>query len=280
MEDIRITYPAPTLKEKLAYLMDNPGQSTADISLVPEMLANIGSTDPALRDDLIYETFARWIEGDQLSPGQLRELLDTCLDDSHVFYRIGAMEEDSVFTRTFSLLVVALIIDAHRRNQYLTAADLHEVKEKMIKYMATEKDVRGHVGEKGWAHATAHAADVLGELALCKELSDKQDLLDILNAISRKVVINNYIYINREDERMARAAVKVLGRKILEDQAIAMWLERFGEIKKTDRHPEDDYLRNNVKMFLRSLYFQLLPDSAQAQTRASIEAVLQKLSKF
>lgn len=279
MEEKDMTTLAPALKEKLFQIRNNPGHCVADLSLVPDMLANIGSTDPVLRDDLIYETFALWIEGDQFSPGQLKQLMDTCLDDSHVFYCIGAREDNSVFTRTFSLLVVALIIGAHRRNPFLTAAYLREVKEKMVRYMTAEKDVRGYVEVKGWAHSAAHASDVLGELALCRELSDKQDMLDILNVIREKVVINSHVYLTREDERMARAAVKVLGRKILDDQAIATWLERFGEIRKIDRHPEDDYLRNNVKLFLRSLYFQLLPDCGQAQTRASIEVVLQKLSK-
>ena len=175
---------------------------------------------------------------------------------------------------------MALIIDAHRRNRFLTLADLREVKAKMVRYMAEEKDVRGYVGEKGWAYSTAHAADVLGELAKCEELADKQDLLDILNAIREKVIINNYIYIHKEDERLARAVVGILGRSILDQQAIAGWLERFGEIQKSGSHPEDDYLRNNVKMFLRSLYFRLPPDGDEGQIRPLIESVLQKLSKF
>lgn len=272
----------PTLKEKLAYLRDNPhqGDSLADFDLVPEMLENIGSTDPLLRDDLIYETFARWIQADCFSAGQLKELLNTCMDHSHVFYKIGEEGTDSVFTRTFSLLIVALIIDAHRRTKFLTTPDLREVKEKMIRYMAAEKDVRGYVDEKGWAHSTAHAADVFRELAQCDEFTDRQDILDILNAIREKVVINNYLYIHKEDERMARALVSALDRKILDEPAITGWLESFGEIRKIDRHPEDDYLRANVKTFLRSLYFRLPPESTTDRRRASVEDILEKLSSF
>ncbi|WP_424359527.1 DUF2785 domain-containing protein [Methanocella sp. MCL-LM] len=269
-----------TLKEKLINIRNCPDHDTADFGLVPGMLENIGSTDPVLRDDLIYETFAGWIEADKFSPGELKHLLNTCLDDSHAFYRIGEEGTDSVFTRTFSLLVVALIIDAHRRNTFLTLADLREVKAKMVRYMAEEKDVRGYVGEKGWAHSTAHAADVFGELGKCEEFTDSRDLLDILHSVSEKVVINSYIYIHREDERLARAVVGILGRRILDKQAIVGWLEMFGEILKSGSHPEDDYLRNNVKMFLRSLYFRLSPDGYEGQIRPLIENVLQKLSKF
>ncbi|CAJ37449.1 DUF2785 domain-containing protein [Methanocella arvoryzae] len=275
-----MTTTVQTLKERLSSIRGNPGQSMVDTSLVSEMLASIGSTDPVLRDDLIYETFAGWIETDQFSPGELKRLLNVCLDDSHAFYRIGEEGTDSVFTRTFSLLVVALILDAHRRNSFLTPEDVREVKAKMVRYMAEEKDVRGYVGEKGWAHSTAHAADVLGELAKCGELEDKQDLLDILHVISEKVIIGNYIYIHKEDERLARAVVGIFGRGILDDREIAGWLERFGDIQKSGSHPGDDYLRNNVKMFLRSLYFRLSPDGSEGQIRPLIESVLQKLSKF
>ena len=59
------------LKVKLINLRDCPDQATVDLSLVPGMLENIGSTDPVLRDDLIYETFAGWIEADKFSPGEL-----------------------------------------------------------------------------------------------------------------------------------------------------------------------------------------------------------------
>ena len=275
-----MTGPLHTLEEKLKYIRSNPDQIGADLGLIPAMLENIGSTDPVLRDDLIYETFAGWIKADQLSPGELKHLLNACLDDSHTFYRIGEEGTDSVFTRTFSLLVVALILDAQRRNRFLTQADIREVKAKMVRYMAEEKDVRGYIEEKGWAHSTAHAADVLWELAKCGELADRQDLLDILHAVSEKVIISNYIYIHKEDERMARAVVCIFGRVILDEREIAGWLEGFGDIRKSGSHPEDDYLRNNVKMFLRSLYFRLSPDGSEGQIRPLIESVLQKLSKF
>jgi hypothetical protein len=275
-----MTSPTLTLKERLAYLKDNPDRGTADLAILQEMLENIGSPDPVLRDDLIYETFATWIESDKLTPGELKQLMDTCLDDSHVFYKIGESGADSVFTRTFSLLVIALIIDAHRRRKFLTTADLREVETKMIRYMAEEKDVRGFVDQKGWAHSPAHAADVLGQLARCDELKNPEDMLEILNAIRRKVVINNYLYINKEDERMARAAVHVLNRTILDQQAIDGWLNSFIDIRKIDSHPEDDYLRVNVKMFLRSLYFQLLQHGDIRQATGAVEIVVQKFGKF
>ncbi len=137
------------------------------------MAAHIGSPDPELRDDLIYDIFAHWIEADLLDAGQLKQLLDVSLDGSHLFYRIGESGTDSVFTRTFSALVIALIVDAHRRHAFLTSGELHRVKDEIEDYLCRERDVRGYVDGKGWAHAVAHAADMLAELAQCPELSSR-----------------------------------------------------------------------------------------------------------
>ena len=38
------------------------------------------------------------------------------------------------------------------------------MKDKLISYVNREKDVRGYVREKGWAHCMAHVADAFDEL--------------------------------------------------------------------------------------------------------------------
>ena len=274
---------AQTLKAKLTEIRNSkycPDDTQDYFSLATEMAEYLGSPDPELRDDLIYETFASWIEADRFSPTQLKHLLYTCLDDSHLFNKIGESGGDSVFTRTFSLLVIALIIGSHRRKDFLARADLASVKGKLVEYMRKEMDVRGYVDEKGWAHSTAHAADVFNELARCAEFTDPQDMMDILNALRGKAMINDYIYIHKEDERMVTAAVSVLNRRILEEQAVINWVESFLEIGKINKHPQDDYLRANVQSFLRSLYFRLLPDESKGHIRISLEVITGKLSKF
>lgn len=82
--------------------------------LALEMVTHIGSPDPQLRDELIYSTFSHWIEEGVLSPEQLQELLAIALDDQHLFYRIGESGTDSVFTRSFSVLLLPLILILHR----------------------------------------------------------------------------------------------------------------------------------------------------------------------
>src|SRR6056297_2433499 len=75
------------------------------------ILDNIGDTDPILRDELIYMVMANWISNDVYDRDELKEILNICLDEDHLFYQIGNKNNDSVFTRTFSVLQIAVLIN-------------------------------------------------------------------------------------------------------------------------------------------------------------------------
>ncbi len=73
------------------------------------MSGNIGPVDPELRVDLTYMVLANWIMDDVYDTDELKQLLNICLDDNHLHYKIGQTESDSVFTRTFSALILAVL---------------------------------------------------------------------------------------------------------------------------------------------------------------------------
>ncbi|HEY3272315.1 MAG TPA: DUF2785 domain-containing protein [Methanocella sp.] len=271
------------LKALLKVIQDNDyriGDHQNHFVLSQEMIAHLGSTDPELRDDLIYDIIAHWIEADLLDAGQLKQILDVCQGSSHLFYRIGESGTDSVFTRSFSLLVSALVINAHRRHAFLSSSELQAVKSRIEDYLSRERDLRGYVDGKGWAHAVAHAADVLGELAQCPSITDPAEMLAMLAAIKGRMETNDYAYIHEEDERMVSAVVHIMERKILPDQAIARWIESFPETRKIGKYPDDLYLRANVKAFLRSLYLRLSKIDDAAPMLVSLREKLNKVSRF
>ena len=133
--------------------------------LIPAMLEHIGSTDSILRDTCIYGTFCKLILEKQLDKGLLEEMLEACLADEMLFHGIGEAESDSVFTRSFTTLLIALILYSDNESGFLSGEMIVEVKEKLLVYMEAEKDLRGFVPGKGWAHSIAHAADAFDELA-------------------------------------------------------------------------------------------------------------------
>ena len=65
--------------------------------IIVAMMEHIGSTDPELRDKLIYSSFFRLINS--LNHEKLIELLELSLKDSFLFKGIGENVTDTVFTR-------------------------------------------------------------------------------------------------------------------------------------------------------------------------------------
>lgn len=126
----------------------------------------------------------------------------------------------------------------------------------MIRYLRQEQDLRGYVEGKGWAHAVAHAGDVLDDLAQCREMGSS-DLLEILCAISDKMSADGSPYVHEEDERMTTAVMSVLGRKILDDAVIEKWVQEFAAVIQGTKRSPSSYRRLNGKNFLRSLYFRM-----------------------
>lgn len=253
-------YEENKLKEKLIkiqnnnYLIEN---EESYFTLGLEMLENIGSLDPILRDELIYGILFHWILENQFTFEELKKLLEISIDKEHLFYKLYEKEEDAVFKRTFSVLIVALIIQKHRQENFLSKEKLYEVKDKLIEYMNNEKDVRGYVEVKGWAHSAAHTADALNKLVKCSFIT-KNDLLDVLKAIKTKVCIGYHVFIEEENERLVTVVETLFNKNLLSDLEITNWLNEFELKNPKTSYIENMHLEVNVKGFLRSLYFRLI----------------------
>ncbi|HET7377051.1 MAG TPA: DUF2785 domain-containing protein [Anaerolineae bacterium] len=246
--------------------------------LAQEMLAHLGSIDPELRDDLIYRTLSRWALRDQFNTDQLRQLLSIVTVDRHLFYRIGEKETDSVFTRTFSMLSIVLPLFVHRRSTFLSPDDVRSTLAKALDYLAKEKDWRGYIDGKGWAHAAAHSADVLDELAQCNEI-ERGGLLQILEAIRTTMSIDAAVFTHEEDERMAYATLSLIGRGLLIERDIEPWIRSFAPIEEAGG-VRDVYRRVNVKTYLRCLFFQATRRRSTEWITVPINETLYAISKF
>ena len=271
------------LKEKLQAFSENkflpPDEKIMD-EHIPSMLAHIGSVDPVLRDDLIYSTFAIWIfRHKALTQKKLREILQVILDEDHIHFKLGEQNTDSIFTRSFSALLLPLFLDAHRKESYLSNDELQTIKNKLLNLFRNEKDLRGYVSEKGWAHAVAHASDAIDELSLCSELG-KSDLNEILEVVRSTACKPNYSYSHLEEERMTTIVISIISREVLNEEEITKWIQGFEEqVSSVDTMPEKQVIQGNTKNFLQSLYFRL---RALKNNRfdSVLETTLQKLNPF
>lgn len=247
---------------------------------VPLLLQYIGDPQPELRDELIYPTFWNWIGKKQLfSEAELREMLSVLLDDGHLFYQIGSEEDPAVFTRTFSVLIVALILHQHRKRPFIDQQAFIQLKDALIRYYEQEKDLRGYVAEGGWAHAAAHGADALVELVQCEE-SDAAVQLEVLSAIKGMLYNDRHIFNADEDERMACILDAQITHHLLPQQVIAEWIGQLEECSSWPMSLNSFIAKVNTKKFLRCLYFRWLPGERGADLLDALLKAEAKLNEF
>lgn len=215
----------------------------------------LGSTDPELRDDIAYIVYANWLKRAMFSKeeilGHVNELLE------NLNQGIGETESDSVFLRAFSVLFLAEIVHNDNKKPFLEKAQFDVILAGGLRYLEAEKDPRGHVPVKGWAHALAHTADLLMVLGKNSK-TEKVDLETVLTGIAAKLVAStNWVYIHGEDERLVNAVMAILGRDVISVDFLKAWLKSLTEPEKSwnGAYMDDGQAKafHNVRNFLRSL---------------------------
>ncbi len=228
--------------------------------LTPPLLAALGSPDPVVREPA-PKIVDVWIERGLYAPAAMRAMAARMADN--LAAGLGERDTDSVFLRAFSLLVLTSIVSRDNTHPFYDAGDMRDILDRVLHYAAAERDLRGYIPGKGWAHAVAHTADILWALASNRHL-EAADLGRVLDAIAVLVAPPvAHIYLHNEDERLAHAALGVLHRDLAPPPAVATWLERLVRPDGRDLgfaallSQPDVAMRHNTIAFLRGLYFQL-----------------------
>ncbi|TGB05243.1 DUF2785 domain-containing protein [Halobacillus salinus] len=244
--------------------------------LTTMMLQRIGSIHPVLRDELIHTIFTTFIGRGYYNEEQLKNILQSILNKNYLFYRISnsKKEEDAVFKRSFSVLLIPPIIEKHRKTPFLKEEEVLRVWDNLKKYMQQEMDHRGYVKDKGWAHAMAHAADAINAVAGCDEITS-QHVLEMLPVIREQFMIEQP-YLFDEEERMV-TAILTMFKKIESNQRVE-WLETLLYERESWQDPSEDIIINNSKHLLRALYFRML-EGDYRELRQVLENLLRELRK-
>ena len=265
-----------TRKQFLRSIAENNYEIPAEIdsfSFARALLTNLASTDEELRDELSYMLLASGIiDRHKLTVQQVGELLHLVLNQDHLFYYIGEAGTDSVFMRSFSSLIVAGILYTDSRNPELHAADIHLAKDALLRYAYKEKDWRGYVEGKGWAHAMAHLADALDECAQHQSMST-EDRQQILKVLSDLIKLPEPLY-HEEDMRLATVAHHIIVCKQVSDEFLSTWLVSCYVERNSDVSVWMS--ASNAKNFLRSLYFLLYWDTMALNIVEHISDILKK----
>jgi hypothetical protein len=264
-------------REEIQSIVDSNFEipSGRDLALVTgDLLPLLGSTDSHLREGAL-EILGHWGEAGRYSDAELRAIGHRTADNLAV--GLGESGTDTVFLRSFSALILEMVVQADDvrglgvsgdRAPFLTRDDVLDWYEIALAGFAGEEDFRGFVDGRGWAHALAHKADLLGTLARGRHL-DASRLEKILTAMAEKLTRPAEVVLTfEEDHRLVRAVVHVLLRNEVQAEFLHSWVDQLARMPdgKTwgavlGLHECDqaaNRARVNVRNFLRSLYFVLL----------------------
>jgi hypothetical protein len=242
--------------------------------LTAELTTMLGSTDPIERDEIAYPILATWI-----SEGVYDDLLAGLGDGmaAGLTQGLGESGTDSVFRRTFSVLVLGECIERDNAESRLPAAKILEWGDRVSGWLVRERDVRGYVPGQGWAHAVAHGADAIGALADSPHLG-LNELTVLLDVVADRVVLETPTPLwDGEHDRLAFATMSILRRRLVPLRIIEPWLARLtAAAQHTGPVERDPYLTTgNPEAFLRALHIQvaLAPEPIDVRADLLLELV-------
>lgn len=234
-----------------------PGDRPLD-DLTAELTTMLGSTSPEVRDGTAFPALATWIDR-----GVYDDLLAGLGDGMVAGLAVGLSETDTdtVFRRSFSALIVGACIERDNEQHLLPVDKILDWGDRIAVWFLTEKDSRGWVPDKGWAHAIAHGADAIGALGESPHLgaAEHEALLDVLAERLLQQPADVPLTAG-EPDRIAAAAMQILRRGTLGTDLLEPWVHRLGAAANPFKGPvdHDPYAPTAApQAFLRALFLHL-----------------------
>jgi len=199
---------------------------------VRELGEMVRSPDPVVRDELGYVAVVRLLP--QLDKSLKRKLGATMTE---------RFEDSEIQARTFAPLILnALVSDGEFDEKWLAAFEA---------WYPNEQDLRGHDQDRGWLHAVAHGADLLGTFGRHPQV-DPERMLTL--AARRLLAKTEYVLRDQEDDRLACALALTLTREELTETTSAAWLAPIAtDFENGDSGPVPPHATNTMRT-LRMLY--------------------------
>lgn len=232
-------------------------QDAALDELTTELVVMLGDPDPRVRDDLAYSVLSAWV-----TEGVYDDLLAGLGDGLTIGMRTGLGDDgaDSVLRRSFSAVVLAAVIARDNVTHGLHPSVVLTWADRFVAWFLGERDLRGWVPGRGWAHAGAHGADLFGALTASRYLGvdELTVMLDVLG--ERLIAPTHHLFAADEPDRLAFAAMSLIHRDLVSVDTLEGWLDRIAVVlaaPPSSGVPEPTE-RSNTLNFVRALHLQLL----------------------
>ncbi|WP_144701768.1 DUF2785 domain-containing protein [Fictibacillus phosphorivorans] len=241
------------------------------------MILHIGSPNSDLRE-MVYRSFYMSIIHDQLNSQTIKKLLDYSV--KHLLFKgIGESGTDSVFTRAFTTILIAVIIHKDIEVDFLPKEKLTEVKNNIKKYIELERDVRGYVPVKGWAHSIAHVADTCEELIKSEKI-DEDEYFSIVEILLKKYCTTPTGFLHGEDDRVVTAVLAMLKKEVgLEE--LKQFIEDIPALLKSQKEELSSekywFVMANCVSLLKSLFIGVSDDPLCVSLKQTIRKSLSQI---
>jgi len=204
------------------------GQSVDQLAF--DIVDLAADTDPAVRDDCGYEILAAWVYRKELLSASQLEAVRRKLIPGMTFH-IGESGDSTIFRRSFSALYASILAAEDLRKPFLSDAAFRETLDAALKCYASEKDLRGYVPGNGWAHATAHVADLIKFLARSSKLTT-DDQRRVVETVAQRCRTVPSVFVWGEDARIAAALNSIIDRKDFDPSIFDRWFQNLTEENK------------------------------------------------
>jgi Protein of unknown function (DUF2785) len=224
--------------------------------LTHELFEMLGDPDPQIRDGIAYPVLATWV-----SQGVYDDLLSGLGDGACVGLSsgLGRDGDDSVFRRSFSALVLSEVVSRSNVTGTIPPTKMLTWGDRATTWLTRERDLRGFVAGKGWAHTVAHGGDLLGQFARSFHFG-VHELTVLLDVVADRLLRpTTYRLHHGEDDRLAYAVMAALHRNLVPGNVVEPWIARLGQALSAPRGATEwpSPTAFNTQNFLRALHLQL-----------------------
>ena len=228
--------------------------------LTTELVHMLGDPDPEVRDGIAYPVLTTWI-----SEGVYDDLLTGFGDgvSEGLFTGLGEDRTDSVLRRSFSAIMLTEAVLRDHVARVVHSDAIFRWGDRAASWFVRERDLRGYIEGRGWAHSVAHGADLIGALARSQHFG-KLELTVLLDVVADRLLTPTpYRLYHGEDDRLAFAIMAVLHRNTLGIGVLEPWIERLAAGVRMPASnggvaPEwPTPTASNTAAFLRALHLQL-----------------------
>ncbi|WP_256703098.1 DUF2785 domain-containing protein [Bacillus cereus] len=250
--------------------------------LTSTMMQQIGTIDAYTREMLIYPCFQYFIQHSLLENSQLEMLLTSCLDANYLYFDISSSQTDGIFTRSYTLALLTLIIQYDTEHPFLPENQLVDALEKILQYFKLEQDYRVYIPDKGYTRHILHGSSALHALIQNPNILNTH-YEKVIHCLLNTTFHHQDIFYNNEDEYLITPLIAILQHKFPQKQFLSILtkkIQRLSQVKERLTPTQFAILYGNIKTFLRTFFFRTKKDISLTNIPNQIERILNQLPQY